>query len=148
MEIRKDDEMKRKRIVLLNMILAICICMSYAVIAEDVEQYEQPMYFYFSSNDVGYDSNPGYKIPSIPCAFVSMDEGTIGKTTNYLVAASDGTQITPAYLHTRTGSPYYDYLQPWYYSEAHEGIVYLRANTGGTGAGYYVAGQWAANFRP
>lgn len=135
--------MKRKKCIIISFML-LCLVVQN-VFAEDYPMYEQDMYFYFQSNDTGYNSAPGTKQAGIPYALIHIMEGTVGYTTNYLIAASDGTQITPAYQKTYKGS--YTYIQPKYYAAAHEGTVYLRVNTGGTGYGYYVSGLWAANFR-
>ena len=95
----------------------------------------------FDIQDVnkGYNSPARNKQKGFSYATCQVDVGDL--PTNFLVIASDGMQITYNIILKKNNG------LGWmrYYSQDHEGMVKLRANSGSTTVGYRVSGEWNPN---
>lgn len=140
--------MKRKAIRLI-LIFGIVMSLSFAVWASEATEYSYS--FWIETSAEGYNSASVYKTGNNEKARVKvtdvlriMYEGALGSsdaTTNFIIIASDGTQISSAETASVGGTCY-----PEYYSASHRGAVILRANSTWTGVGYQVEGKWNPNY--
>ncbi len=135
-----------KIIILLCLLLIGVPAASWADLGDPVD-YDVPFAFYIDSYTEGYNTDPRYKYVNEPYAHVTVEYGTFGRATNYLIIASNDVQISHNAIVTYLSNPYYDYCQLLYYNKDHVGNVRMRANSGGTGINYIVGGWWMPNFR-
>lgn len=99
---------------------------------------EQYCFFIIDVNS-GYNSNMQYKEKGTTHAYCNVKNTPI--PTNFLVVAKDDTQISNnAIISNSVGG-----ILLRYYSNKHEGLVKLRANSGSTVVKYEVKGYWNAN---
>lgn len=124
---------------------AFCVLQIGTTVSKAAVRSNGDIYFRFVIRDTAHGETygiAGRKVAGISHSRVTQDRNSLGQSvpTNYIIIASNGVQISDNEI---IDDYYTSYIR--YYSAAHVGQVYLRANSGSEIVGYNVSGTWEPN---